>query len=340
MKLAVIGLGMAAKPHVAALKQLEDRVEVTGLYMRNEARRNAAAKDYGWPAYDSIDAIAADPVTEAALILTPPNARREIVEKLTAAGKHILMEKPIERSLDAAVELVEMTEQANVRLGIVFQHRARQGALRLAQMLKDGVLGEIGMVRTNVPWWRGQDYYDQPGRGTFAQDGGGVLMTQAIHVLDLMLSLCGPVQAVQAMLTTTRLHKMEAEDFATAGLIYENGAVGSVVATTASFPGDAESICIDGTLGSAKLEAGELTLHWRDGRIEAFGEESLSGGGADPMDFPCDWHRAIIENFADVLDGKGELMASGRQALEVHRLIDAMTQSGNRDGQRIELPEI
>nr|WP_321445162.1 Gfo/Idh/MocA family oxidoreductase [uncultured Cohaesibacter sp.] len=340
MKLAVIGLGMAARPHIAALKQLEGRVSVTGLYMRNQERRKAAATDYGWPCFESIDAIASDVETEAVLILTPPNARREIVEKLTEAGKHILMEKPIERSLDAAVELVEMTEKSNVKLGIVFQHRARQGSLRLSQLLRDDALGEIAMVRTNVPWWRGQDYYDQPGRGTFAQDGGGVLITQAIHVLDLMLSLCGPVQAVQAMLTTTRLHKMETEDFATAGLIYESGAVGSIVATTAAFPGDAESICIDGTLGTAKLEAGELTLHWRDGRVETFGEESLSGGGADPMDFPCDWHRAIIENFADALQGKADLLASGRQALEVHRLIEAMTQSANRNGQRVELPEI
>lgn len=340
MKLAVIGLGMAARPHVAALKQLEGRVKVTGLYMRNETRREEAAKDYGWPSFDSIDAIVSDTETEAVLILTPPNARREIMAKLTAAGKHILMEKPIERSLNAAKHLVDMAQGANVKLGIVFQHRARPSSLRLTRMLRDGALGDIAMVRTNVPWWRGQDYYDQPGRGTFAQDGGGVLITQAIHVLDLMLSLCGPVRAVQAMLATTHLHRMEAEDFASAGLIYENGAVGSIVATTASFPGQAESICIDGTLGTAKLEAGSLSLHWRDGRVETFGEESQSGGGADPMDFPCDWHRGIIENFADHLEGKAELLASGHQALEVHRLIAAMTQSGNRDGQRVTLPSI
>lgn len=337
MKLAIIGLGMAAQAHVAALQELKDRIEISGIYMRSEAKRQATAGDMQVAAFASLEAIAADDETDAVLILTPPNARRHIVSMMAAAGKHILLEKPIERDLDTAKELVEMAEKAGVLMGMVLQHRVRQGALSLAALLKDGALGDIAMVRTNVPWWRGQDYYDQPGRGTFAQDGGGVLITQAIHVLDLTLSLCGPVRYVQAMLGTTAVHDTEVEDFATAGLVYENGAIGSICTTTAAFPGEAESICIDGTLGSAKLEGSSLTLHWRDGRFEEQIEEGGSGGGADPMDFPCDWHRGIIANFADAVEGKAELIVSGREALEVHRLIDALMRSSALEGQRVAL---
>ncbi|SNY92679.1 Predicted dehydrogenase [Cohaesibacter sp. ES.047] len=335
MKLAIIGMGMAAKPHIAALEELSDRISISGLYMRNEEKRKAAADALGTKAFASIDAIAEDDGTDAALILTPPNARKEIIAKLSAAGKHLLMEKPLERSLDAANELVALAEATGIVTGTVFQHRARQGSLHLSQLLADGALGEIAMVRTNVPWWRPQSYYDEPGRGTYAQDGGGVLITQAIHVLDLMLSLCGPVRAVQAMLATTALHKMETEDFATAGVIYENGAVGSICATTAGFPGDAESIYIDGSKGSAILEAGHLTLRWRDGKTEEFGEESASGGSGDPMAFPCAWHKAIIENFADCVDGTAEPICSWRDALEVQKLLDGITRSSKLDGQRV-----
>ena len=340
MKLAIIGLGMAARAHLEALQELEGRVEIAGLYMRNETRRAAAASDLGVRAFDSVKAIADDAETEAVLILTPPNARREIIKTCADAGKHILLEKPLDRSLKAAEELVDIAEAAGVQMGMVFQHRTRKASVKLAEMLRQGALGTIAMVRTDVPWWRGQDYYDQPGRGTYAQDGGGVLITQAIHVLDLMLSLCGPVQSVQAMLATTAMHEMEAEDFASAGLVYDNGAVGSVCATTASFPGDAESIRIDATLGSAILEAGQLTIRWKDGRVDVEGEESASGGGADPMAFSCEWHKAIIENFADVLDGKADLFCSGRQALEVQRLIEGMTLSSKRDGARVVLSSL
>ena len=113
-------------------------------------------------------------------------------------------------------------------------------------MVAEERFGALEAVHLVVPWWRPQEgYYDQPGRGTLAQDGGGVLITQAIHSLDLMLSLCGEVSAVTAMAKTTRLHQMETEDFVSAGLEFANGAVGAVMATTASFPGGPESLTLN-----------------------------------------------------------------------------------------------
>ncbi len=330
---AVIGTGMAAKPHALALKQLEDRVRVTGVYSRTAEKREAFAARYGFPAFDSLDAIASDPHSHAVLLITPPNQRHDLVERFAAAGKHILMEKPVERTTEAALHLVETCERAGVRLGIVFQHRFRAASQKLATMIADDVFGALHVVTVTVPWWREQAYYDEPGRGTFARDGGGVLISQAIHTLDLMLALTGPVATVQAIARTTGYHTMEAEDFVAAGMVFANGAVGSLMATTAAFPGDAEAIVLGFAKASVRLQSGTLTVSWRDGRTETFGETATTGGGADPMAFPSDWHRDLIADFMDAVETGREPAVTGRTALAVHRLIDALiasSQSGSR----------
>ncbi len=336
MKVAVIGLGMAAKPHLDALALLTSDVHLTGVFARSPEHRNTMAQKLGVLSYASPTDIAADNNVDCVLLITPPDARLELVQMMANAGKAILMEKPVERTLAAATQIVEICEQADIPLGIVFQHRFRQGAQTLAEHIATGALGVITAARVQLPWWRPQSYYDSPGRGTLAHDGGGVLITQAIHVLDYLLSIMQPVTSVQTLMSTTALHDMECEDFSVSGLQFANGASGSVVATTAGFPGRAETIEIDGTLGSARLEAGELCVHWHDGRTESVGELSGTGGGADPMAFPCDWHRDLIADFASTLKAGVPPRITGREALKVHRLLDAMRQSSIA-GQRINL---
>jgi UDP-N-acetyl-2-amino-2-deoxyglucuronate dehydrogenase len=339
VRLALIGLGMATKPHLEALSDPACGVEVAGICNRSRAKAEVVAGSCGYRIFDSLAEIANDPDVEGVIVTTPPDQRLEIVEMMARAGKHILMEKPVERTFAAAVNLVEICESHHVHLGIVLQHRFRAGAQRLRSLTESGALGDIALVRVEVPWWRGQDYYDQPGRGAYARDGGGVLISQAIHVLDLMLSLTGPAGTVQAFCATTSLHRMEAEDFATAGVRFVSGAVGSIVATTATFPGSAESIIIDGTLGTAVLRAGHLEVNWRDGRREETGEPAATGGGADPMAFPCDWHKALIADFAVAIRDKRPPRITGREALKVHALIDAMTRSA-REGAVAEVASV
>lgn len=339
IKLAVIGLGMASTPHMAALKQLAPGIEVGGVYARNVAHRAAISAKWGWRAYESIEAICSDPNIDGAIVLTPPNARMEIVEALAKAGKHVLMEKPLERNLTNARKIVEICEQSNVSLGIVFQHRFRAGAMALTELVRSGKLGRIHLVRVVVPWWREQSYYDQLGRGSYEVDGGGVLITQAIHVMDLMLSLTGSVKEVMALSGTSMSHDMEAEDFANAGLIFTSGALGSITATTASFPGGAETIELTTDNAALRLKAGELIIEWRDGQTEKVGDLSEPGGGSNSMDFPCDWHRDLIADFADSIRDRRQPRICGREALEVHKLIDAMERS-SRNGKRIVLAEV
>lgn len=337
--LAVIGAGMASKPHFSALDDLarEGLVRVVSVHARSSARRHAAADQLHARPAEKVGDIAGDPEVDAVLVLTPPNARTEIIRTLAAAGKPVLMEKPVERTLAAAEELVGLMDAAKLPLGIVLQHRMKPASRRLAEMLDDGALGAPALVRLDVPWWRGQDYYDESGRGTLERDGGGVLLSQAIHALDLMLTLFGRVEEVQAMVGTTRLHRMETEDVATAGLVFANGAIGSVTATTACYPGADETLAGVFENGTVTLSGGRLDVVWRDGRTESSGDALGSGGGADPMAFDHGAHRAVIADFATSLVEQSQPAITGRSALAVHRLIDAIGTSSQR-GKRVRLP--
>ncbi len=336
MKVALIGLGMVSGTFADAIKNSE-KVRLGPVFARREESRAAFLTEHpemGAVAATSVEAIAADPSVDFVIVTTPPDARVEIVETLSKAGKPILMEKPVERSLAAATAIVETCEARGVALGIVLQHRARPLLDDLAE--RRAALGPLISVEANIPWWRPQSYYDEPGRGSYARDGGGVLITQAIHPIDLMLSLTGPVTEVTAMSATTGFHRMEAEDFVVAGLQFEGGAVGQLFASTASFPGRGEVITLHCRNGSATLDRGKLVIHWQDGRIEELGQVTATGAGADPMAFASDWHRFIIEDFADALQSGRPPMVPGREALAVHALIEAIERSA-KAGARITL---
>jgi predicted dehydrogenase len=328
-RVALVGLGMAVTPHAQSLRDLAERVDVIA-FSRSEARRRAFADRFSFPITDDLDALVADPSIDAALILTPPRTHLPIVERFAAARKHVLLEKPLEGDTARAERLVECCERAGVRLGVVLQHRFRPAARALKDRLHRGDLGDVVAATVHIPWWRPQTYYDEPGRGTLERDGGGVLLTQAIHTLDLFLTLTPPVAEVAAFTTTTAVHRMETEDIACGALRFINGALASLYATTASYPGFAERIEIVGTRGSAMLSAGKVEFALQDGTRESVGEEATLGGGADPMAFANDAHRAVLAEFLDALDEERSPDNNGRSALLVHDLIDAILASSER----------
>lgn len=337
IRIGVVGLGMASTPHLRALADLSDgRVAVRAVFALEPVRRAEVAKTHGFPAVESLDDIVDDPSIDAVLLLTPPNARAEIVARLAAAGKPILMEKPIERTTPAALAIVETMERAGLPLAVMLQHRLKPASLAFAALLASGRLGRPALVRLDVPWWRPQSYYDVPGRGSLARDGGGVLISQAIHTLDLMLTLFGPVADVQALAGTTSLHRMETEDIAVAGLRFRSGAFGAVTATTAAYPGEGETLAVSAERGSATLRAGSLTIAWHDGTSEVIGEPGGTGAGADPMAFDHGPHRAVIADFVAALTEGRAPAITGRSALAVHHLIDAILASA-RAGLRVKV---
>jgi predicted dehydrogenase len=328
-RIALIGLGMAVTPHAKSLVDLKDRVEVVAAFSPSAARRDAFARKFPFPLAADLDAVLADQSIDCVEILTPPNTHLDLVRKCAAAGKHILLEKPLEISTERSVALVEAAEKAGVTLGVMLQHRFRPAGMKLRAMLRAGELGNIVNCSTTIRLWRPQSYYDVEGRGTRARDGGGVLVTQGIHTLDLMLSLAGPIAEVRGYAATSSVHRMETEDMAAAAVKFQNGALGVIDATTAAYPGFAERIEIIGEKATASLVGSDLVVAHHDGRVTEVKTEFGSGGtGADPMAFPNDWHRSVIADFLDALDQKRPPAISGREALKVHRLIDALLAAG------------
>lgn len=333
MRIALIGLGMVSTAHVKAVVTSTKGLVLHGVcgskpesatrYIQAHAELFSGGAQPP-VAYENVEEVASDPAVDFVVICTPPNARRDIMQRLVTAKKPMLMEKPVERTLSSATALVELCEDANLPLGIVFQHRAREASLALRSRFDSGELGALVAVEASVPWWRPQAYYDEPGRGSYERDGGGVLISQAIHTLDLMLSFTGPTSQVSAMVRTTAAHQMEAEDFVVAGVEFENGAVGSIFASTASFPGTSESLKLHCANATAVLEANVLELFWRDGRHETIGAATGTGGGADPMAFPHGWHQTLIEDFAEALTKGRAPLVTGREALNVHALIESI----------------
>ena len=327
-RVALIGLGMAVKPHAASLLDLHERIDVAAAYAPSQQRRQQFAVNYPFPVVDSLDAVFDDNSIDAVIILTPPWTHDELVRRAAAAGKHVLLEKPLDVNVERATGLVDCCERAGITFGVVFQHRFRAASLRLDQLLRQGALGQIQCASASIRWWRSPEYYAQPGRGMRDRDGGGVLLTQAIHTLDLLLHLAGPAKSVAAMVDNSGLRKIDTEDRVVAAVRWANGASGVIDATTLAYPGFPEKIEIAGTLGSAVLEVERLVVQLKDGSEVRQDGSDAGGSGNDPMAFSHAYHRAVIEEFLTAIEERREAMNSGRSALAVQRLIDALLRSG------------
>lgn len=322
--ISVIGLGNALQPHARALLDLKDRVRVVWAAASSEARLKDIEQRYGFPTTTDVARAIVDPAVDAVMVLTPANAHLPIAEAAFDAGKHVLCEKPLEVTVARGEHLIAVGRRADRRLGICLQHRFRPASQRLHAVLQSGLLGEVQAATLMVPWWRPQSYYDEPGRGVLARDGGGVLITQAIHSLDLFRWLVG-IQHVEASLVrTTELHRMETEDYASALVRLGNGTPGTIIATVAAYPGSLEFLHIIGSQGTARLDGGNLRLAFIDGGEEVLTDSSGTGSGASVMAFSHDAHRAVLSDFLDAIDQGRDPAITGEDALAIQAVIEAI----------------
>ena len=324
---ALIGAGMIARTHVLALSELKSRCQLRAIVSTRPARAEYLSEFYQGSSLqftNNLSDVLKDSAVKFVIVATPPSVRIDLIEALAKAGKHILLEKPLARNVDESRQVVEICKQANVTLGVLFQHRMWDTSIAAASMVASGELGHIGLVEIAAPLWRPQSYYDELDRGTYDRDGGGVMITQAIHTIDLALSLAGPVTRVQAMTATTPLHKMEAEDFAVAGLQFLSGAVGSLVASTATFPQGKESISLHGENGTLHLRDDAMEIFWRDGGSKRHNSDVESTDSIVPK---YEWHKRMIENFIDSIEQGSAPMVTGSEALGSQRLIQAIEES-------------
>jgi predicted dehydrogenase len=330
----LIGLGMAVMPHMLSLRELEaaGRIRIVGGFSPSKERRAAFAGQWKAPIFDRHEDLLARPELGLVLILTPPGSHLPIAESVAASGKHMLVEKPLEISVSRGEALVAAAEAAGVRCGVCLQHRFRPASLRLKAAIDAGEFGQILSASASIRWWRDDAYFKQPGRGMRARDGGGVLITQAIHTLDLLLHLVGPHKDVAGFISTSPLRAIDTEDVVAAAIRFAGGAIGVIDATTVARPGYPERIEIAGTTGSAVLEALQLTINRTEGKPEIIGTAQSSGGGADPMAFDHGPHRAVITEVLDAIEQRREPSNSAYSGLQVQRLVeDLLADAAARD---------
>jgi len=329
---AVIGAGLASAPHFASLQALSSRVDVRWIIGRGHDRISVAASRFpGAKTTVLISDALDDPEVQAFLVLVPPATRLELVTRIAESGRHMLLEKPLEADTERAMGVVRAARDAKVKLAVMLQHRVRPAALELTRLVQEGQLGRIISASVVVPWWRDQTYYDEPGRGTRARDGGGVLLTQAIHQIDLLIQIVGLPAKVTAFSATSAAHRMQCEDIAAAAMQWSDGAVGYLFATTAAAPGFPERISVTGTKGTALLTSSHLRIFYEDGRVEAHGDaDPVPGGGgasARPMAFSNDGHLTVLTDFLDAIEADRPPLIDGMGVLKAHRLIDAILAS-------------
>jgi predicted dehydrogenase len=293
---------------------------VVAVYGPTRQRAEAVAQASGAAAFDDLDRFFEIPVDMVA-IGTPSGLHGAHGAAAIRHGAHVLVEKPIEISTARADALIADADRAGVTLGVIFQDRLKPDVRRLKSRVEEGTLGTILLARAQVPWWRPPEYYrDSRWRGTWALDGGGALMNQGVHTVDLLLWLCGPVARVSGR-TATRFHKIEVEDTAVAVLEFASGALATLEASTCVNPGRPRRIEIAGSRGTAILEGDELIPG--DGRPA--GPPPINV--ASPVVADASSHRDVITDFMRAVRDGGRPCCDGREGRRSVALVEAIYQS-------------
>lgn len=342
----IIGCGMIAEYHTRAVNEI-DNARVVAAYSRSAAN---GAKIAGMAAgkgecrvYDDLDAMLAHPGLDVVCICTPSGAHLEPAVAAAKAGKHVVVEKPMEITLPRCDAMLDACERAGVRIAAIFPSRFSAANRLLKAAVDSGRFGRLTLGDTYVKWWRTQEYYDSGGwRGTWDLDGGGALMNQAIHNVDLLQWLMGDVESVHALTATLCHERVEVEDTAVAALRFRNGALGVIEAATSCYPGLLKRTEIHGRDGSARVEQDDITLwSFREERPEDAGLQgggnAVSGGAADPRDISHAGHREQIADFLKAIETGSRPIVDGREGRKAVEIIRAIYRS-SRTGAAVRLP--
>ena len=269
-------------------------------------------------------------------VCTLPNVRLEPLELAAAHGKAVQVQKPIATTVETAERMLDIARRAGIVLGVVSQHRFDESSQFLHRAIHAGRLGRLLQVDAYVKWYRSTEYYSRPVKGSWAGEGGGALMNQAIHQVDLLDWLAGPVAEVSAMWQLGGLHRIESEDIVNALLRYSSGATGVIQAATAFWPGSSERIEFHGTKGSAVVTGDRLTswdVQNDDGDPPPLSSQ-VASGASDPMAISLEPFERQFLDFGHAVRTKGRPLVSGADGLAAIRLVDAVYRSC-RTGERV-----
>jgi predicted dehydrogenase len=335
----VVGLGMIAEFHAKAIQAMDGGHLVAGFSRSGGDKAAAFSKSFGVPVITGdYEKFLNTPGLDIVAIATPSGAHYEPALAAAKKKKHIICEKPLEVTLERCDAMIAACKKAKVKLGGVFPSRTNAAVQKIKQTIQSGRFGQLTVCNALIPWHRTQAYYDSGGwRGTWALDGGGALINQSIHTLDLLQWLAGPIKEISGYAARLAHKRIEVEDAAVAALRFKSGALGVVVGSTAMFPGMPAEIQISGDKGSAWWRGGHIVA-WQfeteepgDAAVRAeFApptEDKGKSGASDPRAISFVGHQKQFENFVRCIDGKESLFVDGVEARKAVEMILAIYQS-------------
>jgi predicted dehydrogenase len=342
----VIGCGMIANFHAEALKRIRN-AKLTACFdtFTSSAERFAAANS-GVKLHATLKSMLADPAVDVVSICTPSGSHRDPAVQAANAGKHVVVEKPMEITLKRCDAILDACRKNGVLLCPIFPSRFSPANMVLKDAVEDGRFGRLTLGDTYVKWWRTQQYYDQGGwRGTWALDGGGSYMNQAIHNVDLLYWFLGDVAEVCGVTATLAHERIEVEDVGVASLKFKSGALGVIEATTSAWPGLLKRTEIHGTEGSVIVEQDDV-LMWQFAKpkskdkaiLEKFARKvGGTGGASDPKAISYVGHMEQLKDFVRAIQSGTQPKITGDEGRKAVEIILAIYQS-SWTGKRVALP--
>ena len=327
-KFGIVGLGLIADFHGRAIEAI-DGAEISACMDVDEDRVKSFSKKFGCRGYTTLADMLKDPELAIVTVCTPSGSHLEPSLMIIEAGKHLIVEKPLEITLERCDEILNAAKEKEVRVATIFPSRFHEASSIIKDALDKDRFGRLVLGDAYVKWFRTQEYYDKGGwHGTKSLDGGGALMNQSIHAIDLLQWFMGPVESVQAYTDTRGHERIEVEDIAVAVIKFKNGALGVIEGSTAVFPGYLKKIEIAGTDGSMVLEESDLkawnfreeTTEDESIRVRFASKTDSAGGASDPAAISFKPHQWQFEDFIRSLDsGKNSVVEGeeGRKAVEI-----------------------
>jgi predicted dehydrogenase len=341
----IIGMGMIAEFHAKAIKDLSG-CRFVGGYSAFPGRAAEFCAKNGGKGYDNMDAFMADKDIDIVTIASASGRHLDDAVAAAKAGKHIIVEKPLEISAARCDALIAAAKANNIKIMSIVQSRTHAPSALIKKAIDEGRLGKIVLADAQIKWWRTQEYYDnRKKRGTLQQDGGGALMNQGIHCIDLLQGFMGTVTEVFSYTTTLAHQNIDVEDTAVAVLKFANGALGVIQGTTGAYPGFLKKIEICGSKGSVVMEEENiLTWQFADERPEdeeirkKFGAATQTGGGAsDPKAISHLGHKMLFESFVNSLRDGTPVALDGVEGKKSVEIIEATYRSA-KSGSPVALP--
>ena len=341
----IVGCGMISRFHAKAIADIRG-ARIVACFDNFPEAAGRYAKDIGCRAYDRLSDMLADPEVNIVTICTPSGAHMEPAVAAAKAGKHVVVEKPLEVNLRRCDRIIKACRANRVKLCTIFPSRFSAANIAMKQAIDEKRFGRLTLGDSYIKWWRSQEYYDSGGwRGTFALDGGGAYMNQGIHNVDLLYWFMGDVAEVAAFTDTLAHKRIEVEDVGVATLRFKNGALGVLEATTSAYPGLLKRTEIHGTSGSAIVEQDTITL-WdfekkspkdRAVRQKLMSSDENTGGAADPTAISYAGHRDQLKDFIRAIERRAKPAVDGEEGRKSVELILAIYKSA-WTGKVVKLP--